>query len=398
MGRSSTKRKIYCEKCKSTYVEDSFYKSNLEKYAKNNGYMNICKKCITMNVDNWDADTYLPILQEADVPYIPRVWNKLLKTYCQDPAKVNGMTVIGRYLGAMRMAQYKKYRWNDTEYLMKVEDNEKEVSMRQQGKTESEIQKTLEEDRAPLEKPEIFKEAERKAAVESATTFSSSLASNTQSAEELGLNEDDINYLSIKWGSSYSPDEWVKLEQLWVEMNESYDIQTAGERDSLKMICKTSLKAHQLIDLGDVDGFQKLTRVYETLMKQNKFTSSQLRDESKGIDCLGKFVALCEQEGGFIPQYYTPEPQDRVDETLADTKRYLRTLVQTESSLDMLIESAIKAIEKENDHTEQDAIDEIMKYADEDPEYSPLEDYQELRAFEEQELAADIEREEEDGA
>ena len=64
----------------------------------------------------------------------------------------------------------------------------------------------------------------------------------------------------------------------------------------------------------------------------------------------------------------------------------------------MLIESAIKAIEKENEHTEQDAIDEIMKFADEDPEYSPLEDYQELRAFEEQELAADIEREGEDGA
>ena len=64
MGRSSTKRKIYCEKCKSTYVEDSFYKSNLEKYAKNNGYMNICKKCITMNVDNWDTNTYLPILQK----------------------------------------------------------------------------------------------------------------------------------------------------------------------------------------------------------------------------------------------------------------------------------------------------------------------------------------------
>ena len=282
MGRSSTKRKIYCEKCKSTYVEDSFYKSNLEKYAKNNGYMNICKKCITMNVDNWDADTYLPILQEADVPYIPRVWNKLLKTYCQDPAKVNGMTVIGRYLGAMRMAQYKKYRWNDTEYLMKVEDNEKEVSMRQQGKTESEIQKTLEEDRAPLEKPEIFKEAERKAAAESAT-ISSSLASNTQSAEELGLTEDDINYLSIKWGSSYSPDEWVKLEQLWVEMNESYDIQTAGERDSLKMICKTSLKAHQLIDLGDKIYVPfKFLSLPETPKKDNRQPSSFCSCKRKG--------------------------------------------------------------------------------------------------------------------
>lgn len=132
-------------------------------------------------------------------------------------------------------------------------------------------------------------------------------------------------------------------------------------------------------------------------MKQNKFTSSQLRDESKGIDCLGKFVALCEKEGGFIPQYYTPEPQDRVDETLADTKRYLRTLVQTESSLDLLIENAIKAIEKENDHTEQDAIDEIMNFDKEEEENYSLEDYEELQAFEDEELRADIEREEEDG-
>lgn len=148
-----------------------------------------------------------------------------------------------------------------------------------------------------------------------------------------------------------------------------------------------------------VDGFQKLTRVYETLMKQNKFTSSQLRDESKGIDCLGKFVALCEQEGGFIPQFYETEPQDRVDETLADTKRFLKTLVETESSLDMLIENAIKTLEKENEHTEQDSIDEIMNFVDKKdgaPD-TALEDYQELRAFEEEELAKDLEREVEDG-
>lgn len=250
-GRPSTKRKIFCEKCHSTFVEDSFYKSNHSKYEKNGGYMNVCKKCLTMNVDNWDPDTYLPILEEADVPYIPRVWNNLLKNYCQDPEKVNGMTVIGRYLGTMRMTQYKKWRWADTDYLQKVDKNEKEVALRNQGKSESEIQQIIIESNAPIEKPQELIEKEKAAAAANSRATSSLPLANKPSADELGLTEDDVNYLSIKWGSSYTPDEWVKLEQLWVEMNESYDIQTAGERDSLKMICKTSLKAHQLIDLGD---------------------------------------------------------------------------------------------------------------------------------------------------
>lgn len=254
MGRATTKKKLYCQKCRGTYVEDQFYKSNSEKYAKNDGYFFTCKKCTTMHVDNWDESTYLPILEEADVPYIPRVWNNLLTRYCQDPSKVNGMTVMGRYLGSMRMAQYKKYRWADTDFLMQAEKNEKEVILRRQGKSESEIQQMIQEDQEKPEKPAAFVEAEKTAAAAKPQISSSPIANSApmdKSAEDLGLTEEDINYLTIKWGSSYRPEEWVKLEQLWIEMNDSYDIQTAGERDSLKMICKTSLKAHQLIDLGD---------------------------------------------------------------------------------------------------------------------------------------------------
>jgi hypothetical protein len=69
------------------------------------------------------------------------------------------------------------------------------------------------------------------------------------------LTEEDRLYLRLKWGKSYRPEEWVRLEQLYNEMMDSYDIQTAGHVDTLKLICKTSLKANQLIDIGDVDGF-----------------------------------------------------------------------------------------------------------------------------------------------
>ena len=50
---------IYCEKCNRTKSEEEFYLSNnIEKYP-NGGKMNMCKKCLTMHVDNWNPDTYL---------------------------------------------------------------------------------------------------------------------------------------------------------------------------------------------------------------------------------------------------------------------------------------------------------------------------------------------------
>ena len=76
------KQKRYCEKCRSTKNVDNFYKSNnLEKYPE--GYLNQCKDCITMHVDNWNSDTFMWILQECDVPYVPDEWNKLLASYAK---------------------------------------------------------------------------------------------------------------------------------------------------------------------------------------------------------------------------------------------------------------------------------------------------------------------------
>lgn len=61
---------------------------------------------------------------------------------------------------------------------------------------------------------------------------------------EAELTLEDKEYLRIKWGKSYKVEEWIALEKLYNEMFDSYDIQTAGHIDTLKMICKTSLKAN----------------------------------------------------------------------------------------------------------------------------------------------------------
>lgn len=94
-----------------------FYIShNTEKYPPD-GHFNECKKCLTRHVNNFDPETYLWILQEADVPYIESEWNKLLEKYGKEPEKLTGTTILGRYLSKMKLLQYKHLRWDDTQRL-----------------------------------------------------------------------------------------------------------------------------------------------------------------------------------------------------------------------------------------------------------------------------------------
>jgi hypothetical protein len=134
----------------------------------------------------------------------------------------------------------------------------------------------------------------------------------------MDLTDEDRTYLRLKWGKAYKPEEWIKLEQLYEEMMASYDIQGAGHIDTLKLVCKTSLKANQLIDMGDVEGFQKMSKVYDSLMKSGKFTAAQNKTESgEFVDSVGELIEICEKQG-YIERFYIEQPNDKVDLTIQD--------------------------------------------------------------------------------
>lgn len=239
----------YCEVCHRTMDSGQFYMSNnVEKYPPN-GRMPICKKCLTLCVDNWDPETFKPILEQIDVPYIKEEWDVLLKRYCEkkSPEQITGMTVLGRYLAKMKLRQWKDYRWADSERIQQELDDKKATVLRMSGVDEDTIAARLKEDSES--------KVNRPAGMEPlATSALSQPAIETQEEEfesTLDLTEEDKTYLRLKWGRNYTPEEWVIMEQLYQDMSESYDIQTAGHKDTLKLICKTSLKANQLVDQGD---------------------------------------------------------------------------------------------------------------------------------------------------
>ena len=354
------KKQYYCEKCGKTMAEDQFYKSNNKQKYTNSGVVPTCKKCLTMHVDNWNPDTYLWLLQELDVPYIPDEWNKLMMKYAKDPDRVTGTTIIGRYLSKMKLNQWKEYRWKDNDFIKELQAKRIREAMKDGGYDIQEIEMAIE--RANYELPtEELKEPEYVAPAPVPEYDDYPAASSSvyqfEPVEEidLGLTDEDITYLRLKWGKNYKQEEWVQLEQLYNEMMESYDIQTAGHIDTLKLICKTSLKANQLIDIGDIEGYQKIAKVYDSLMKSGKFTAAQNKaEQGEYVDSISEFVALCEKDG-FIPRYYVDGPQDKVDRIIEDMKFYTRTLVTEEMGLGNLIENAVKRLEKKQEQAEEAA-------------------------------------------
>ena len=353
----------YCEKCNRTMAAEQFYSSNnLEKYP-NDGKFPQCKKCITMHVDNWNPDTYLWILQEADVPYIPEEWNKLMMTYAKDGKKVTGTTIVGRYLSKMKLKQFRDYRWKDNDFLQEMANSKIEQAMKKQGYEPAQIAMAIE--RATFQMPEgeltkpelplpdnLFLQEDYFAQQSGADDFDDD------------LTEEDRTYLRLKWGKTYKPEEWIRLEQLYNEMMDSYDIQSAGHIDTLKLICKTSLKANQLIDIGDVEGFQKMSKVYDSLMKSGKFTAAQNKaEQGEFVDSVGELIEMCEKQG-YIERFYIESPNDRVDFTIQDMQRYTRTLIEEETNLSTMIEQALKQNAKEDQEASDNTEDMIIDDAD----------------------------------
>ena len=250
----------YCNKCRRTMAESNFYT------YRDGTKCELCKACLTMHVNNFDPETYLWLLEKFDVPYIEGEWNVLRdRAYQKDPYKMTGMSVFGKYLSKMKLNQWKQYRWSDTERL-KIEAEEK---AKLNGQKAEMAQQQLEEMKQAFENGEITEaqyqtyaeiHAPEPLVVQPETQPQDTMQNDTylpansdfEPVELIDVGADltteDKIYLAMKWGRLYRADEWVALEQLYEEFMNSFDIRGAARLDTLKHICKTSLKMSQAIN------------------------------------------------------------------------------------------------------------------------------------------------------
>lgn len=375
----------FCNKCQKTMDEGQFYTYHDGTKTE------LCKKCLTLHINNFDESTYIWLLQKMDVPYVPGEWNRLrdnaMAKANDDPRKLNGMSVFGKYLSKMKLKQFKDARWADTERLQAEAAQKKAASDAELAELDEMYKKQYEDG--------SISEAQYRTLV-STTARNANFYSNlptisqpimpetnffdeTQFIDEAelpdpaaALTQEDKVAMAVKWGKLYTPNEWVILETDYSKMKKSFDIQDADSENTLILLCKTNLKANQAIDSGDIEGYQKLAKVAESLRKSAKFTAQQNKEE-KGdfVDSVGQLIALCEKEG-FIPRFATDIPQDKVDLTLKDMNEYVRKLVTQDLGFGQQIEDSLKKIMIQNEMNREADERELEEGEDYDP-YAPTE-------------------------
>ena len=373
MAIAGSDGKITCTRCGKRLNEGSFYtRKDGTKYE-------MCKACLTAHIDNFDSATFEWILKELDVPYIPTEWNVLRdKAFAKDPLKMNGMSVIGKYLAKMKLKQWNKYCYADTERIQEeleaVQQEKTEKYQKDKQQYQAELKAKLDEgqislaqyqtlvstetqnQQLPEVRGDIITGEQFKSARKNPASYEQALSQMRNPFQEQNfipeselidpgsqLNDEDKLYLAMKWGRLYTPSQWVTLEQLYKQFMDSFDIQGAARIDTLKMICKTSLKMNEAIDCNDIESYQKLSRVYDSMMKSAKFTEAQNKEkDGNAIDSASALVDFVEAHSGEIPRYVCDQPQDVIDKIILDLKNYNKSLIYEDKSLAQQIEKYLQ--------------------------------------------------------
>lgn len=89
----------HCPKCgQDLRIDKNFFK------RRDGSYVDLCKKCLTMHVDNFDPETFLWILEDMDFPYIEHQWNKHRERKLAKWGKLTGLSVLGSYCSSLRIS------------------------------------------------------------------------------------------------------------------------------------------------------------------------------------------------------------------------------------------------------------------------------------------------------
>ena len=371
-----------CSECGKSKRIQSFW------LRRDGSLFDICKECASLYIDNKKPDTFLWILKEADVPFIEERWIELCrKKYNKDPEHFGPNSVIGTYLRIMHMKSFCDYHYSDTLELnentrksrKKTADNKAKADERAKESQEdienlsiaTDILEASIPDTLPEEEYAAIKKAEKtQSRLENKPSFVASHKDEIEFPKERtvvtdssvytvvdideqsilnNLTPNDTQYLAMKWGSSFKPSEWVKMEEMYQKYCGEFEISVDREAVLISM-CKTSINMQRCLDSGDAANASKFSSMFDQLRRSGAFTEAQKKEEKDHyINSLGELVAAVEQEGGVIPKFdyeFEVNP-DKVDLTLKDMKSYTYNLVKNEMGLGDLIESYIQKLEQQ---------------------------------------------------
>ena len=111
--------------------------------------------------------------------------------------------------------------------------------------------------------------------------------------------------------------------------------------------------------MGDIEGFKRCQKVYDSLMKSGKFTAQQNKEDGEFVTAIGA-CEICEKEG-FIPDIILISQMIKLMKLWLIWKVILKLGLWRIKFLGNLIEQSIKTMmNEENKEEDEDIEEEIM--------------------------------------
>ena len=295
-----------CQRCGGEFGEENFTQTTSYFH---NGSLPICNSCVTdfLREADFDWKAIDKVCQWADIPWVPKEWERLKELNSEE-------LIWGTYAAIFKGDEYTNLGWDD--YYNQFKE------LKQAGVIEDEL---------PL------------------------------------IREEKFEKLRKKWGPNYDDDELLYLEDLYLGLTVSQNINGALQVDQAKKICKLSLEIDSRIRSGDKE-VDKFMSSYDKLVKSAEFTPKNAKNATD-FDSMAELVFWLEKRG-FVNKFYDGTTRDIIDETLKNIQNYNQRLYTNESGIGEEITRRLKALTN---------IQEQEDYYDTNKEYD-LEEY-EMAAF-----------------
>ena len=270
-----------CNRCGGSFGPENFSPSRSIFFK--DGYLPICNTCLNNflkeNDFNWrDVDK---ICQYADIPFIPKEWERLREMTDED-------SLFSTYATIFQGEEYEGLGWDNYYEQFK---NLKEVG--------------LIEDELPKLRDEKFKK------------------------------------LREKWGGNYADEDLVYLEGLYTGLLATQNVNGALQVDQAKKICKISFEIDSRIREGD--DFDKLLTSYDKLVKTAEFTPKNVKNATD-FDSVGELFRWLEKRG-WKNKFYDNVTRDIVDETMKNVQNFTQRLYTNETGISEEIDRRVAALQ-----------------------------------------------------
>ena len=220
-----------CNRCGAALTPDAFAPTKSIFYS--DGALPICNSCISDYLESYDFDweAVNKLCQWADIPFVPREWERL--------HEMNGNDVFAVYAEVFAQSEYEDLGWHD--YFQAFKDL----------KASGEIENNLP-----------------------------------------GLAEKKRKQLQNRWGANYDDEALQYLENMYTGLITTQNVNGALQIDQAVKICKMSYEIDNRIRAG-VD-FDKLLTSYDKLVKTAEFTPRNVKNIND-FDSVGELVKWLEK-------------------------------------------------------------------------------------------------------